>query len=490
MRRKDRHLHEVQQAETCDVSCGSRSFVTGLGSMGFEKGPEIRFRIRGFSGFVVPVTVLESETSARDDLSDRIAGVGMARQRYRVIEKIDMGGMAEIYRGRATSLEGIEKEVAIKRVLPQLTRNQKFIAMFLDEARLSMHLNHANIVQVFDVGRADETYFIVMEFVDGFNLRRVFQRANETNTVVPVEIAAYILMQVCAALDHAHSKKDDEGNPLLIVHRDVSPPNVLLSRAGEVKLTDFGLAKAVSQAEITDPGIVKGKFSYLSPEAADGQDVDHRADIFSVGIILFELLANRTLFLGQTDAETVELVEQAEVPSISRLNPKVSREFELILNQALARNPRDRFTSAQELGNRLAEWLFAENLKVTSYDLAQFLGRLFADASQEDPMERIDAMIAEEVLNLSMLGVGVDSQSVDGSRPVDLERLNLEASTSGRIPLQAIWSANTSGEELAPEDDLDETASGGFQAVAVGLGLLTVVLLVAVLYWYAQGGSA
>jgi len=414
----------------------------------------------------------------------------MARQRYRVIEKIDMGGMAEIYRGRATSLEGIEKEVAIKRVLPQLTRNQKFIAMFLDEARLSMHLNHANIVQVFDVGRADETYFIVMEFVDGFNLRRVFQRANETNTVVPVEIAAYILMQVCAALDHAHSKKDDEGNPLLIVHRDVSPPNVLLSRAGEVKLTDFGLAKAVSQAEITDPGIVKGKFSYLSPEAADGQDVDHRADIFSVGIILFELLANRTLFLGQTDAETVELVEQAEVPSISRLNPKVSREFELILNQALARNPRDRFTSAQELGNRLAEWLFAENLKVTSYDLAQFLGRLFADATQEDPMERIDAMIAEEVLNLSMLGVGVDSQSVDGSRPVDLERLNLEASTSGRIPLQAIWSANTSGEELAPEDDLDETASGGFQAVAVGLGLLTVVLLVAVLYWYAQGGSA
>ena len=414
----------------------------------------------------------------------------MARQRYRVIEKIDMGGMAEIYRGRATSLEGIEKEVAIKRVLPQLTRNQKFIAMFLDEARLSMHLNHANIVQVFDVGRADETYFIVMEFVDGFNLRRVFQRANETNTAVPVEIAAYILMQVCAALDHAHSKKDDDGNPILIVHRDVSPPNVLLSRAGEVKLTDFGLAKAVSQAEITDPGIVKGKFSYLSPEAADGKDVDHRADIFSVGIILFELLANRTLFLGQTDAETVELVEQAEVPSISRLNPKVSREFELILNQALARNPRDRFTSAQELGNRLAEWLFAENLKVTSYDLAQFLSRLFADASQEDPMERIDAMIAEEVLNLSMLGVGVDSQSVDGSRPVDLERLNLEASTSGRIPLQAIWSANTSGDGLSPEGDVEETASGGFQAVAIGLGLLTVVLLVAVLYWYAQGGSA
>jgi serine/threonine-protein kinase len=414
----------------------------------------------------------------------------MARQRYRVTEKIDMGGMAEIYRGRATSLEGIEKEVAIKRVLPQLTRNQKFIAMFLDEARLSMHLNHANIVQVFDVGRADETYFIVMEYVDGYNLRRVFQRANETNTVIPVEIAAYIMMQVCAALDHAHSKKGDDGNPLHIVHRDVSPPNVLLSRSGEVKLTDFGLAKAVSHAEITDPGIVKGKFSYLSPEAAGGQDVDHRADIFCVGIILFELLANRTLFLGKSDGETVELVEKAEVPSISRLNEGVPREFELILNKTLARDPRDRFTSAQELGNRLAEWLFAENLKVTSYDLAQFLGRLFGDVAEEDPTERIDAMIAEEVLNLSMLGAGADSLTVDGSRPIDSEGLNAPSQGSGRIALQDIWPEESAGEGSDLGAEPEEPGEEGLQAVAIGLGLLTVVLLVAVLYWYARGGSA
>jgi len=414
----------------------------------------------------------------------------MARQRYRVTEKIDMGGMAEIYRGRATSLEGIEKEVAIKRVLPQLTRNQKFIAMFLDEARLSMHLNHANIVQVFDVGRADETYFIVMEYVDGYNLRRVFQRANETNTVIPVEIAAYIMMQVCAALDHAHSKKGDDGNPLHIVHRDVSPPNVLLSRSGEVKLTDFGLAKAVSHAEITDPGIVKGKFSYLSPEAAGGQDVDHRADIFCVGIILFELLANRTLFLGKSDGETVELVEKAEVPSISRLNEGVPREFELILNKTLARDPRDRFTSAQELGNRLAEWLFAENLKVTSYDLAQFLGRLFGDVAEEDPTERIDAMNAEEVLNLSMLGAGADSLTVDGSRPIDSEGLNAPSQGSGRIALQDIWPEESAGEGSDLGAEPEEPGEEGLQAVAIGLGLLTVVLLVAVLYWYARGGSA
>jgi serine/threonine-protein kinase len=250
------------------------------------------------------------------------------------------------------------------------------------------------------------------------------------------------------------------------------------------------LAKAVSQAEITDPGIVKGKFSYLSPEAAGGQDVDHRADIFCVGIILFELLANRTLFLGKSDGETVELVEKAEVPSISRLNEGVPREFELILNQTLARDPRDRFTSAQELGNRLAEWLFAENLKVTSYDLAQFLGRLFGDVAEEDPTERIDAMIAEEVLNLSMLGAGADSLAVDGSRPIDSEGLNAPSQGSGRIALQDIWPEESAGEGSDLGAEPEEPGEEGLQAVAIGLGLLTVVLLVAVLYWYARGGSA
>ena len=173
--------------------------------------------------------------------------------------------------------------------------------MFLDEARLSMKLTHANIVQVFDVGRADGTYFIVMEYVNGHNLRQLLQRMVETSYDLPIHYAAYIIMEVCKGLAHAHDQLDSQGEPMGIVHRDVSPPNILLSKSGEVKITDFGLAKAVTQLEITDPGIVKGKYSYLSPEAADGKEVDHRADLFAVGILLWETLCKRRLFQGKTD---------------------------------------------------------------------------------------------------------------------------------------------------------------------------------------------
>lgn len=363
------------------------------------------------------------------------------RQRFRVIEKIDMGGMAEIYRGRAMSLEGIEKEVAIKRVLPQLTKNRKFVAMFLDEARLSMHLNHANIVQVFDVGRADDTYFIVMEYVDGFNLRRLFQKASERNIRIPVEIAIFIAMEVCKGLAHAHEKRDGQGRLLKIVHRDVSPPNMLISRAGEVKLTDFGLAKAVTQLELTDPGIVKGKFSYLSPEAAEGKEVDHRADIFAVGTVLFELLTNRRLFLGKTDLETVELVQKAEIPSVSKLNPDVPPEFEKVLLRVLTKDPKKRYMSCNDLANDLAEFLFARSMKVTSYDLAQFARRVFEEGDSDSMEERIGALIQEEILNLSTIGLGVES--AEGRHALTEGDLSIKLPASSRVAFTDIWRSSS-----------------------------------------------
>ena len=208
------------------------------------------------------------------------------RQRYKILDKLDAGGMAEIYRAKAITLDGFEKSVAIKRILPHLCANPKFVNMFLDEARLAMKLNHANIVQVFDVGRAQDTYFIVMELVEGRNLRRIFQRLSEVGQRFPVPVAVFLVTEALKGLAHAHERRDGDGHSLGIVHRDVSPPNLLISHSGEVKLTDFGLAKAMTQVELTDPGIVKGKFSYLSPEALDGRAVDYRADIFSTGIIL------------------------------------------------------------------------------------------------------------------------------------------------------------------------------------------------------------
>src|SRR5574341_1192095 len=201
------------------------------------------------------------------------------RQRYRVIKKLDTGGMAEIYLGEMQAVEGFKKRVVIKRVLPRLTRNPRFVQMFLDEARLSLALVHANIVQVFDVGRADETYFIVMEHVDGLNLRSILESIKRQKRHVPIEMALFITVETLKGLAYAHDKTDPEtGRPLGVVHRDVSPPNALISRQGEVKLVDFGLAKAANQVQDTDPGVVKGKFSYLSPEAAMGGEVDARSD--------------------------------------------------------------------------------------------------------------------------------------------------------------------------------------------------------------------
>jgi len=310
----------------------------------------------------------------------------MADQRYNIVKKIDSGGMAEVWKGRASSIKGFEKLVAIKRVLPGLSKNKKFISMFLDEARLSLYLNHANVVQTFDIGMTENAYFIVMEWVDGTNLKGLLAIAAELGFRIPREQAAFIAIEVCKGLSHAHNRKDPKGRPLNIVHRDVSPPNILLSREGEVKLVDFGLAKAASQITSTDPGIVKGKFSYLSPEAAHGQTVDGRADVFAAGIVLWEMLGGRKLFEGETDLRTVELVRRAEIPPLRTFNPDVEPALEEIVHRALAREPRHRFQSAEQMGHELARYLFQNRMLVTSYDIATLVKRVLAyqDANTEE----------------------------------------------------------------------------------------------------------
>ena len=295
--------------------------------------------------------------------------------KYRITDKIDAGGMAEVYRGVSeSSVGGVRKAVAIKRILPSLTKNQKFIQMFLDEAKLTMNLQHANVVTVFDVGVADTTYFIVMEHVDGGNLKSLIEWQKKQGKRMPVAVAVYIIMEVCKGLQYAHHLVNPEtGEPFNIVHRDISPPNVLVSRRGEVKLVDFGLAKASSQLESTDPGVVKGKFSYLSPEAASGKEVDPRTDIFAVGIVLYEMLTGKRLFFGETDYQTVELVRQAKVPRIDAQNPDVDAELDGVIRKALAKDVNARYQTAGDFQEALAHHLFARGLKVTSRDIAQLV---------------------------------------------------------------------------------------------------------------------
>src|ERR1700728_268377 len=188
-----------------------------------------------------------------------------SQQRYRVVEKLESGGMAEVFRAESEGLQGFRKQVAIKRVLPHLSEKKKFISMFLDEARLSAHLSHSNVAQVFDIGVGDNAYFIVMEYVDGADLKAVIEYMRKAGRPFPVEHAAYIASKLCEGLAYAHELAGPDGQPLKVSHRDMSPPNVLITKCGEVKIVDFGLARAASQLEKSDTGVIKGKFGYLSP---------------------------------------------------------------------------------------------------------------------------------------------------------------------------------------------------------------------------------
>ena len=278
--------------------------------------------------------------------------------------------MAEVFRAESTGLEGFRKQVAIKRVLPNLGRNSKFISMFLDEARLSARLSHSNCVQVFDIGVRDDAYFIVMEFVDGANLKSIATSIQNNRQTFPIPVAVYIAHEICKGLSYAHELTDRSGESLDLVHRDVSPPNVLVTKHGEVKIVDFGLAKASSQLEPSEPGVIKGKFAYLSPEAALGEDVDCRTDIFAVGIILWELLASRRLFTGDTDVQILHKVQTARVPPISQINRSVPLELERVVGRALARDRHERYASARELGQDLSRFMFGFGQPVSAYDIA------------------------------------------------------------------------------------------------------------------------
>ena len=336
--------------------------------------------------------------------------------RYSITERVDAGGMAEVFRGVAESMQGFRKNVAIKRILPSLAKNKKFVAMFLDEAKLSLFLQHANIVQVFDIGQSENSYFLVMEFVDGCNLKALLDRLHRRGERIEIAPAIYIMLECCKALNYAHHAENPDSHEFLkIVHRDISPPNILISKMGEVKLVDFGLAKANSQIESTDPGVVKGKFSYLSPEAASGRDVDHRADIFAVGILLWEMFTGRRLFYGDTDYQTVELVRQARIPSLAALNADVEPELEAVVRKALARDPDDRYDEAADLGDALAQYLFSRGMKVTARDVAA----LARDTQSEQQRRRslapkeslINVLIQDEMAKVTSL--------VDGEGPAE-----------------------------------------------------------------------
>jgi serine/threonine-protein kinase len=399
------------------------------------------------------------------------------QQRYKVLEKIASGGMAEVFRAESAGLEGFKKTVAIKRVLPHLSEKKQFIGMFLDEARVSAQLSHSNCVQVFDIGVGDNTYFIVMEYVDGADLKGVIEHRKKSGTPFPVEEACLICVRICEGLSYAHELTDNNGDSLHIVHRDMSPPNVLITRFGEVKIVDFGLAKANSQLEKSEPGIIKGKFSYLSPEAAQGLPVDAKTDIFAVGIILWELLAGRRLFMGETDLETVRMVQQARVPSIRQINPKVSAELERVLLRSLAGDPAARYQTARDFGRDLNNMLFHTGRAVSSFDIAQLVEPIRLEREDKKRRSKYDrgsiigslidealfefTSLEEEAAAAAAKASGQASSPRHGSAPLQLgsfENVQSWADDLGELRLEAAQQAPSGdsfelGNLAALEDD-------------------------------------
>ncbi len=299
--------------------------------------------------------------------------------KYLLLERVNVGGMAEVFVAKAFGVEGFERILAIKKILPTMVEDEEFITMFIDEARIAVQLNHANIVQIYELGKHDENYYIAMEYVSGRDLRLLLDRYRRRGEIMPTAQAVYVVSKICEGLDYAHRKKDARGADLHIVHRDVSPQNILISYDGDIKLIDFGIAKAANRAQKTQAGILKGKFGYMSPEQVRGLPIDRRSDIFAVGVILYECLTGEKLFVGESDFSTLEKVRNADVTPPREFNDQIPPGLEKVVLRSLAREPEERYQYASDLQEDLMRFLLAGDTVFSSKHLGSYMRDAFGD---------------------------------------------------------------------------------------------------------------
>jgi serine/threonine protein kinase len=350
--------------------------------------------------------------------------------RYQLLKKLATGGMAQIYLARQVGPEGFEKLLVLKRILPHLAENQDFITMFLDEARVAARLNHPNVVQIFDLGAQDASYFIAMEYIHGDDARRLAKQAERQGSPIPLALICRIIIEACAGLDYAHKKVDQSGRPLNIVHRDISPQNILVSFEGGVKIVDFGIAKAADQATVTRSGVLKGKYSYMSPEQAAGAPIDHRTDIFALGVVLYELLTGTRLFKRANDILTLNAVTDCRVAPPSTVKAGVPVELDAIVMKALAKDRTQRYAEAKHFGAVLEAWLLENRLPSSTAHLAEYLHALYAERLAREAeegrllIESLDASRSEE------------QQAEAGPAPeTDPRRTRSQRTTQGPSPI-------------------------------------------------------
>jgi len=304
--------------------------------------------------------------------------------RYLLLDRINIGGMAEVWRAKAFGTGGFERLVAIKRILPNIAEDAEFITMFQDEAKISVQLTHANICQIYELNRIGSSLYIAMEYVPGKDLRSIFDRARKKGEPPPVPLVCYVVGKLCEGLDYAHRKKDSYGRELNIVHRDVSPQNVLISFEGEVKVIDFGIAKAAGKVTKTQAGILKGKFGYMSPEQIRGLPLDRRSDVFAIGVCLYELLTGERLFVGDSDFAVLEKVRKAEVLPPSTYNRRIPEPLERIVLRALSKDVNSRYQYASELADDLQRFLITSDNIFSRKDLMQYMKSTFAEEVERE----------------------------------------------------------------------------------------------------------
>ncbi len=297
---------------------------------------------------------------------------------YTLLEKLAMGGMAEVFLAKKMGVTGVEKYVAIKRILPQHSQQEEFIEMFRHEASIAINLSHSNIVSIFDFGLEKKQFYLVMDFCSGRNLRQVLNHIRKTETQLAIEHAIFIVREIAAGLDYAHRAMDNKtGKPLNIIHRDISPQNAMISFEGEVKIVDFGIAKAETQIENTQAGTLKGKFGYMSPEQVEGASLDLRTDIFSLGILLWELLANDRLFMANNEQATIRKIKECKIPPLRQLNPSIPAELERIVNKALTKDRNLRYQAAAAMQKDLTVFLNKHFPMFTTQDFSGFIKKEF-----------------------------------------------------------------------------------------------------------------
>ncbi len=412
---------------------------------------------------------------------------------YVLEEHIATGGMAEVYKARMMGMEGFQKTVAIKRILSNLTDSDEFVRMFIDEAKLAAQLNHNNIIHIYDLGKVDRSHYIAMEFIDGRDLRSILAECQERGLRMPIPLALHITVLLASALDYAHKKRDFENRDLGLVHRDVSPQNVLISYQGDVKLCDFGIAKAASKASQTRAGALKGKLQYMSPEQAWGKSIDHRSDIFSLGLVLYEMLTSKKAFAGDSELSVLEQVRDPIIAAPSSHNPEVGPEIDRIVFQALQADRDDRYQSAFELQRDIEQVMRSREWSADQTAIADFLaalqrkdpprtgppgeavGQSAASPPREPPPPRRPA---------PPTGPGPRGPAIAPSKPLDVPAPDAELERAlgpRRDPVPPPLAA-----EL--DDTGSAAAAGGSRQLWVLLAILIVV--VAAAGWYfLRGGS-